>query len=103
MALSGSRIFFASIQNEDLGFFPPTYIEAAEYDCLHDEGIEFGEKLKSQGVPVEVHDMKGTCHGYETAIKSSIVEKCMSWRLEWIRNEIIRILKLITLMLLQLI
>ena len=71
---------------EDLGFFPPTYIEAAEYDCLHDEGIEFAEKLKAQGITVQAHDMKGTCHGYETATKSSIVEKCMAWRAEWIRN-----------------
>ena len=78
---------YASISEiEDLRFFPPTYIEAAEYDCLHDEGIEFAEKLKSQGVTVEVHDMKDTCHGYETAIKSSIVEKCMAWRVEWIRS-----------------
>ena len=78
---------YASISEiEDLDFFPPTYIEVSEYDCLHDEGIEFGEKLKSHGVPVEVHDMKGTCHGYETATKSSIVKKCMSWRMEWIRS-----------------
>ncbi len=78
---------YASISEiEDLGFFPPTYIEAAEYDCLHDEGIEYGKKLKSQGVSVEVHDMKGTCHGYETATKSSIVEKCMMWRGKWIRS-----------------
>ena len=82
-----SQTRYASISEiEDLGFFTPTYIETAEYDCLHDEGIEFAEKLKSQGVPVEVHDMKGTCHGYETAIKSSIVEKCLAWRMEWIRN-----------------
>ena len=47
---------------------------------------EFAEKLKAQDIPVEVHDMKGTCHGYETAIKSTIVEKCMSRRAEWIRN-----------------
>ena len=86
-----SQTKYASISEiEDLGFFPPTYIEAAEYDCLHDEGIEFAEKLKTQNITVEVHDMKGTCHGYETAIKSSFVEKCMSWRVEWIRNEIIR-------------
>ena len=80
---------YASISEiETLGFFPPTYIETAEYDCLHDEGIEFAEKLKSQGIPVEVHDTKGTCHGYETAIKSSIVEKCMSWRVEWIKSQL---------------
>lgn len=82
-----SQTKYASISEiEDLGFFPPTYIEAAEYDCLRDEGIEFAEKLKAQGITVQAHDMKGTCHGYETAIKSSIVKKCMSQRAEWIRN-----------------
>lgn len=85
--VENSQTKYASISEiEDLRFFPPTYIEAAEYDCLHDEEIEFVEKLKSQGVPVEIHDMKGTCHGYEIAIKSSIVEKCISWRVEWIRG-----------------
>ena len=78
---------YASISEiESLEFFPPTYIETAEYDCLHDEGIWFAEKLKSQGIPVEVHDIKGTCHAYETATKSSIVEKCMTQRVEWIRS-----------------
>ena len=82
-----SQTKYASISEiESLGFFPPTYIEAAEYDCLHDEGLEFAEKLKAQDVTVEVHDMKDTCHGYETAIKSSIVEKGMSWRIKWIRS-----------------
>ena len=82
-----SQTKYASISEiEDLGFFPPTYIETAEYDCLHDEGIEFAEKLKSQGIPVEVHDMIGTCHGYETATKSSILEQCMSRRAKWIKN-----------------
>jgi acetyl esterase/lipase len=82
-----SRTKYASISEIDSpGFFPPTYIEVAEFDCLHDEGVDFAEKLKSQGIPVELHEMKGTCHGYETATKSSIVEKCMSWRFEWIRS-----------------
>ena len=85
--VENSQTKYASISEiEDLRFFPPTYIESAEYDCLHDEGIEFAEKLKAQGIPVELHDMKGTCHGYETAFKSSIVEKCMLRRAEWIRN-----------------
>ena len=84
-----SQIKYASISEiESLGFFPPTYIEVAEFDCLHDEGIEFAEKLKIQGIPVELHDMKGTCHGYETATKSSIVKKCMDWRIDWIKNKL---------------
>ncbi|MBP5358363.1 MAG: alpha/beta hydrolase [Treponema sp.] len=78
---------YASIAEADsLGFFPPAYIEVSEYDCLHDEGIEFAQRLETEGISVEVHDMKGTCHGYETALKSSILEKCMAVRLEWIRK-----------------
>ncbi len=84
---NGSQTKYASVAEIDsLEFFPPTYIEVAEFDCLHDEGIEFAEKLKSQGVQVEVHDMKGTCHGYETAIKSSIVKNCMKQRIDWIKK-----------------
>ena len=29
---------------------PNTYIETAEYDCLKDEGIEFANKLKDNGI-----------------------------------------------------
>ena len=27
---------------------PPTYLEIAEFDCLHDEGIFYGEKIKNR-------------------------------------------------------
>lgn len=49
--VENSQTKYVSISEiENLRFFPPTYIEAAEYDCLHDKEIEFVEKLKSQAV-----------------------------------------------------
>lgn len=78
---------YASIAElESLSCFPQTYMEVAEFDCLRDEGIEFAARLQSEGIPAEVHKVSGACHGYEAALKSAIVEKCMNRRIEWIRS-----------------
>lgn len=76
---------YASISElESLDYFPETYVEVAEFDCLHDEGIAFSDRLKAEGIRVEVHDIKGACHGYEAATKSSLVHRCMKQRVNWI-------------------
>ena len=76
---------YASISEIDsLAYFPKTYVETAEFDCLHDEGIAFADRLKAEGISTEVHNIKGACHGYEAATKSSIVRKCMKRRINWI-------------------
>ncbi|MCM1037944.1 MAG: alpha/beta hydrolase [Ruminococcus sp.] len=64
--------------------FPDAYIEVAEFDCLRDEGIAFAQRLRSEGVPVELHEVKGACHGFETALASKIVENAMQRRIRWI-------------------
>lgn len=51
---------------------PDTYIETAEYDCLHDEGVMYGEKLREAGADVEINETQGTIHGYDCAIKTQI-------------------------------
>ncbi len=51
---------------------PDTYIETAEYDCLHDEGILYGKKLQDAGANVEINETKGTIHGYDSAINTEI-------------------------------
>lgn len=66
----------------DFAGFPPAYIEVAEFDSLRDEGIALGEKLKEAQIPVELHEIKGACHGFETAIDSSITRGCMARRIE---------------------
>lgn len=66
--------------------FPPTYMEVAEFDCLHDEGVVFCEKLKKAGVATELHEIRGGCHGYETATNSLIVRACMELRVVWMKR-----------------
>ena len=71
---------------KDVSKFPPTYMEVAELDCLHDEGLAFCEKLKEAGVTTEFHEIKGGCHGYETATDSLLVQSCMDMRIAWMRK-----------------
>lgn len=82
----GQANYFSISEMDSHNFFPKTYIEVAEFDCLRDEGIEFAKKLQSQGVSAEVHIVNGACHGYESALKSSIVDKCMNKRIDWIKS-----------------
>lgn len=66
--------------------FPPTYMEVAEFDCLHDEGIDLYEKIKATGAATELHEVRGGCHGYETAVNSLIMQACMDCRVAWMKK-----------------
>ena len=68
--------------------FPPTYMEVAEFDCLHDEGVELYEKIKAAGIDTEFHEIKGGCHGYETVTNSLLVRACMELRVAWMQRVI---------------
>ena len=66
--LRGSRspdLHLASIVTApDLAGLPSATIIAAEYDPLHDEGRDFGERLSKAGVPTEVWVASGMVHGF---------------------------------------
>lgn len=47
---------------------PDTYIETAEFDCLRDEGVLYGQKLRQAEAQVEINETKGTFHGCDSAI-----------------------------------
>ena len=65
---------------------PGTYIETAEFDCLHDEGQAYAEKLKQAGVNVEINETEGTFHGYDAAIDTQIVKQQISRRISFLRS-----------------
>lgn len=50
--------------NADLRNLPPTVVATAEFDPLHDEGVELAEKLRTSGVPVRHVPGPGLVHGY---------------------------------------
>ena len=81
------HIEYASpIEADSFHRFPPTYIEVAEYDALHDEGVLLCERLRSEGIAVELHEVKKACHGFETATESKITRECIRRRIDWLNS-----------------
>ena len=64
----------------------PAYIELAQFDCLHDEGAAYAEKLRNAGGQVTLTETKGTVHGYDIALGTKIVEKYVALRIEALRS-----------------
>ncbi|MBM7632353.1 alpha/beta hydrolase [Geomicrobium sediminis] len=67
------RNYASLMENDSLAGLPNAYIEVAQYDCLHDEGLNYANKLISNGQQVELNDTKGTVHGYDMVENSKIV------------------------------
>ncbi len=56
----------APIKSEKLAMLPPTFIAIAECDPLSDEGIEYSNRLKAEGVIVKTKIFPGQIHGFLT-------------------------------------
>ena len=81
------RVEYASpLEAASFAGFPPTYIEVAQFDALRDEGVLLCQKLKDQGIPAEYYEVKGACHGFETATKSNLLKTCAERRIAWLRS-----------------
>lgn len=85
--LNGANINEASpMQMELPKNIPDTYIETAEFDCLHDEGIAYAARLTEAGANVEVYQTLGTPHGYDIAGGSKIMKMCMERRVNALKT-----------------
>ncbi len=49
---------------EQLKGLPPTLVQVAENDILHDEGVAYARKLDEAGVPTTITEYKGFIHDY---------------------------------------
>ena len=65
---------------------PPAYIEVAEFDCLHDDGVLYAKLLRDNGIPVEFHEAKGTMHGFDTVFKAPTSQAMLQKRTAYIRR-----------------
>ena len=65
---------------------PPTYIETAEFDCLHDEGIIYAEKIKNHTTELQIHETKGTFHGYDMLSSHPISKDSVEKRISFMKK-----------------
>lgn len=83
--LKGDNTYMSPGEMTDVSFMPKTYIETAEYDCLHDEAIEFAERLKNNNIEVIINETKNTMHGFDIK-NGKITKRIINERMELIRK-----------------
>ena len=83
--LKGNKEYLSPGEMKDVSFMPKTYIETAEFDCLHDEAIEFAEKLKKEHIDVILNETKETMHGYDIK-NGKITKRVVNMRMELIKK-----------------
>ena len=87
--LDESKIpYLSPIEALSLTGQPSAYIETAEYDCLHDEDINYAEKLKKAGVPVTLHEIPHAMHGYDIAQGTPLINQIMENRIQFIKENL---------------
>lgn len=59
---------------------PETYVETAQFDCLHDEGVAYAERLRRAGGRVTLYETVGTVHGYDLALNSAVTQESVRRR-----------------------
>ena len=66
---------------EDLSGLPPAYIEPQEIDVLHDEAVAFASALQKGGVSVELNEIVGSYHGFDSDLSSPLVRRVIAHRI----------------------
>ena len=83
---AGKPEYAAPLKAESLAGLPPAYIETAEFDCLHDSGVQYAQRLQEESVPAELYNTEGTMHGFDMVLESPIVQECIRRRVQFLKN-----------------
>jgi len=65
---------------------PQAYIETAEFDCLHDDGIRYAQKLRSAGIIVCLNETEGTMHGFDIVQRAPTTKAAVAARIAYMRS-----------------
>lgn len=68
--------------DDDLSFMPQTYVETAQFDCLHDEGVALHNKLLACGVKSVLNQTFGTMHGFDICRNAPTTQKTLQHRID---------------------
>jgi len=82
-----SEIAYASpMEAKSFEGLPCAYVETAEYDCLHDEGIAYALALRNAGVEVTVNETSGTMHGFDIVENAPTTMAAINARIDFINR-----------------
>lgn len=83
---AGKLIYRSPVEADSFAGVPATYIETAEFDCLRDGALIYADRLRAEGIPVELHQTKGTPHGYDMALSSGVVQGLVEKRAAFLKR-----------------
>lgn len=78
--------YISPIEAKSLEGLPDAYVEVAEYDALHDEGVNYADRLSKAGVNVILNETKGTCHAFDMAKDSAVLKEAMDRRIAFLKS-----------------
>ena len=80
-------IAYASpLEAESFVGLPKTYVETAQFDCLHDEAVAYAQALQNAGCAISLYETEGTMHGFDIVQKSPIVQQAVAKRIQFMKN-----------------
>ncbi|MBQ6570595.1 MAG: alpha/beta hydrolase [Clostridia bacterium] len=74
------------VEAESFENLPPAYIEVAEFDPLHDDGVYYAQLLQSAGIQTELHETKGTMHGFDTKVNAPTTQRMLKSRTKFMKK-----------------
>lgn len=78
--------YSSPVEAGSLAGMPPTYVETAEFDCLHDDGILYADRLSDEDCEVVLNETKGTVHAFDMAKDSAVLKEAMNRRTDFIKE-----------------
>ena len=83
-------VYYSPVEAVRFDGLPPAYIETAEFDCLHDDGILYAEKLCAAGIDVTLNETKGTMHGFDIMQNASTTKAVLKERIVFMQEKFYR-------------
>ncbi|MBR6578920.1 MAG: alpha/beta hydrolase [Clostridia bacterium] len=62
------------------------YVETAEFDCLHDEGVAYAQAMQKAGIDVVLNETKGTMHGFDIVEKAPTTQAAVAARIGFMKE-----------------
>ncbi|MBQ7301508.1 MAG: alpha/beta hydrolase [Clostridia bacterium] len=79
-------VYYSPVEADSFADLPPAYIETAEFDCLHDDGILYAEQLRAAGIAVTLNETRGTMHGFDIVQHAKTTKAALAARIAFMKT-----------------